>query len=301
MISLQGVSKRWGGRVAVHPLSLDVPRGVICGLLGHNGAGKSTIIGMILGQVLPDEGRVLIDHCDVIADRGHALARVGAIFEPPSFYEYLSGSRNLQILCEYSGLLDRQRLEQVVRLVRLEDRIGDRVATYSHGMRQRLALAQALLPNPEVLILDEPSQGLDPEGIFEMRDLILKLNREWGLTILFSSHLLSEVQQMCSHLVVLRQGRLLFAGEWRPWDSCPQEVRIRVDRQSEAEAALLQAGLVADFRWDGRARLTPGASVAAIAQWLSDRGFQLQAVAPVERTLEEFYLETIRQPEATHR
>lgn len=299
MISLQGVRKRFGERVAIHPLNLEVPRGVISGLLGHNGAGKSTIIGMLLGQVLPDEGRVLINGCDVIADRTHALARVGAIFEAPAFYDYLSGERNLRIFCEYSGLPDNHRLKEVVKLVGLENVINDKVATYSHGMRQRLALAQALLPDPELLILDEPSQGLDPEGIHEMRQLILKLNREWGLTILFSSHLLNEVQQMCSHLVVLYHGRLLFAGEWHPSRDQQNEVCIRADRQSEAEAALRQSGLVADFRSGGRAVLAPGATVAAIARWLLDRGYQLQAIAPAEHTLEEFYLETVRHTDTT--
>jgi ABC-2 type transport system ATP-binding protein len=166
-------------------------------------------------------------------------------------------------------------------------------------MRQRLALAQALLPNPELLILDEPSEGLDPEGIHEMRNLILRLNREWELTILFSSHQLSEVQQLCSDLAVLREGRLLFAGKWRELGTDRQWLQIQVDRQAEAEAGLLHAGLIDEFEFDGRGRLTEAGTVAAVAQWLVEHRFAVQAIHPVEKTLEDFYLEMIHEPPAT--
>ncbi|MBI4023641.1 MAG: ABC transporter ATP-binding protein [Verrucomicrobia bacterium] len=294
MIALKGVSKRFGDRVAVHPLDLEIPRGCIFGLLGHNGAGKSTTIGMLLGQVYPDEGRVLINGRDVFAERQRALARVGAIFEAPAFYDYLNGETNLRILCEYSAPVNSRRLAEVVALVGLRSRIRDRVGVYSHGMRQRLALAQALLPDPELLILDEPGDGLDPEGIHEMRNLILKLNREWGLTILLSSHLLAEVQQLCSRLVVMREGRVLFSGEWRQLEDERRWIRVKADRQSEAETGLRGDGLIAEFETDGRGRLAPGITLDGVARWLVKRDFKVEAVAPVERTLEDFYLKTVR-------
>jgi len=293
MITIRGVSKRFGSRLAVADLTLTVPRGIVFGLLGHNGAGKSTLIGMLLGQVIPDTGELRINGWNVFTHRRRALERVGAIFETPAFYEYLSGWRNLLIFCEYTAPARPKRIQEVVRLVGLEARIHDPVSTYSHGMRQRLALAQALLPEPELLILDEPSEGLDPEGIHEMRNLILRLNQEWGLTILFSSHLLSEVQQLCSELAVMREGRLLFAGDWRTVDAQRQWLCIRVDRQAEAEEALLAAGLVDEFEYDGRARLAPGADIAWVAEWLLARGFRVVALHPIERTLEDFYLELI--------
>jgi ABC-2 type transport system ATP-binding protein len=293
MISIRGATKRFGGRLAVEDLTLTVPRGVIFGLLGHNGAGKSTAIGMLLAQVMPDAGELRINDCDVFADRATALARVGAIFETPAFYDYLSGWRNLRIFCEYTAPASEERMREVVKLVRLEERIQDAVGTYSHGMRQRLALAQALLPEPELLILDEPSEGLDPEGIHEMRNLILRLNREWGLTILFSSHLLSEVQQLCTQLAVMREGRLLFAGDWRTIGAERHWLRVRVDRQVEAEQALLASGLVEEFEYDGRARLAPQSDVPAVAAWLSAHGYRIEAVHPIERTLEDFYLEIV--------
>jgi len=293
MISLQAVTKRFGTRLAVDNISLTVPRGGIFGLLGHNGAGKSTSIGMLLGQVAPDAGEVRIAAVDVFADRRRALERVGAIFEAPAFYDYLTGWRNLRLFCEYSAPFDADRGREVVKLVGLEKRIGDRVGTYSHGMRSRLALAQALMPKPELLILDEPSEGLDPEGIHEMRNLILRLNKEWELTILFSSHLLTEVQQLCSELAVMREGKLLFVGDWRELNADRQWVRVQVDRQVEAERGLCAAGLVDLFEYDGRGRLSRNIAVPQLASWLVAQGFAVRAIHPIERTLEDFYLETI--------
>jgi ABC-2 type transport system ATP-binding protein len=296
MISIESVTKRWRGasQPAVDSVTLDVPRGRIFGLLGHNGAGKSTLIGMVLGQVFPDAGRVTIGGYDVFRQRRAALARVGAIFETPAFYGYLSGERNLRIFCEFTARPDERRLREVVKFVGLEKRIGECVRAYSHGMRQRLALAQALLPNPELLILDEPSEGLDPEGIHDIRNLILRLNREWGLTILFSSHLLSEVQQLCTHLAVMRMGKVVFDGEWRQFVKRKNLVRLRVDRQMEAQQALTAEGWMTFSDGQGTGQLLNGRCVADVAEWLVQKGFRIHAIAPVEQTLEDVYLEITR-------
>jgi ABC-2 type transport system ATP-binding protein len=215
MIRLERLHKQFGQRVAVEDLSLQVEEGALYGLLGHNGAGKSTTIGMMLGQVIADRGRVLIGGHDVQRERALALRQVGAIFETPSFYGYLSGRKNLEIFCNYSCVVSTAQINEVVELVRLGSRIDDPVRVYSHGMRQRLALAQALLPRPRVLILDEPSEGLDPEGIYEMRELIRQLHRDFQLTVLICSHLLAEVEQICPQVAIMRKGRLLFHGDWR--------------------------------------------------------------------------------------
>lgn len=294
MISVKAISKRFGGRQALDDVSFDVPPGVIYGLLGHNGAGKSTLIGTVLGHVVPDSGSASIAGRDVWRDRKSALARVGAIFEGPAFYDYLPGETNLLILCQYSAPVDRAHMREVIRLVGLEKRIHDRVGTYSHGMRQRLALAQALLPRPELLILDEPSEGLDPEGIHEIRNLVLRLNREWDITVFFSSHVLAEVQQLCSHVAILRAGRLLFNGEWRHAANPATQFRMLVDRQSEAEQALKAQGLVEGFGADGHGRLAPARSVADIGRWLAANNFSIQHLGGAEADLEGFYLQLVR-------
>src|SRR3984957_883475 len=207
MIQLTNVKKKFGQRVAVDDLSFTVARGEIFGLLGHNGAGKSTAIGMMLGQVWPTGGEVKVCGHDVAANRSAALKQVGAIFETPVFYDYLSGWRNLEILSTYTAPTSAARIREVVEWVGLTGREQSKVRTYSHGMRSRLALAQALLPKPELLILDEPRDGLDPEGIHEMRRTIQRLQRELGLTIFLSSHLLNEVEQLCTRIAILQKGK----------------------------------------------------------------------------------------------
>src|SRR5882757_7070075 len=248
MIELANVHKRFGQRIAVDDLSLRVPAGEIYGLLGHNGAGKSTSIGMMLGQVWPTQGDVRVCGFDVSTHRRKALAKVGAIFESPAFYDYLSGLKNLEILSSYTARTPRKRIEEVIEWVGLTGREDSKVRTYSHGMRSRLALAQALLPNPKLLILDEPSDGLDPEGIHEMRHTILRLHRELGLTILLSSHYLNEVEQLCSRIAVLNQGKMVFEGSLADTRQREKWVRLKVSDFSAAVRELQAAGLITNQR-----------------------------------------------------
>ena len=250
MIELNQVSKRFGERWAVDQLTLAVPAREIYGLLGHNGAGKSTAIGMMLGQVWPTSGKVKVCGFEVGTHRREALQKVGAIFESPAFYDYLSGWRNLEILSSYTAPTSRNRLQEVIDWVGLTGRDHSKVRTYSHGMRARLALAQALLPNPELLILDEPSDGLDPEGIHEMRQTILRLHRELGLTILLSSHFLSEVEQLCTRIAVLNQGRKVFEGSLADTRRQENWFRLTVADFDRAWLCLQKAGLVTDRRND---------------------------------------------------
>src|ERR1043165_1147405 len=244
MIELRNVQKKFGRRVAVDDLTLSVPRGEIFGLLGHNGAGKSTAIGMMLGQVWPTSGEVRVCGHDVTSHRARALQKVGAIFETPAFYDYLTGWRNLEILSHYTAPTSKERICKVVEWVGLTGREQSKVKTYSHGMRARLALAQALLPQPELLILDEPGEGLDPEGIHEMRQTILRLHRELGLTILLSSHLLTEVEQLCTRIAVLNQGHKVFDGSLEQTKCRNQRVRLRVSDFGRATQELRGAGLI---------------------------------------------------------
>ncbi|MFM1768799.1 MAG: hypothetical protein RJA22_1328 [Verrucomicrobiota bacterium] len=294
MIELRQLTKRFGDRTAVDALSLEVGRGDIFGLLGHNGAGKSTTIGMMLGQVWPTAGEALLCGRDVHEDRAGALARVGAIFEAPVFYDYLSGWRNLELLSAYTARTPAARLREVVEWVGLSGREHSLVRTYSHGMRARLALAQALLPQPELLILDEPGDGLDPEGIHELRHTILRLRRELGLTLLLSSHLLSEVEQLCNRIAVLQGGRKVFEGSLAEARRGGNWVRLVADDFPAAVASLRAAGLVTGER-DGRfVALADGAATSGVIRHLVAAGLVVHEVARHEETLEEFYLSLMK-------
>ncbi|HTL71829.1 MAG TPA: ABC transporter ATP-binding protein, partial [bacterium] len=246
MIELSHVTKKFAGRTAVDDLSFTVSRGEIFGLLGHNGAGKSTAIGMMLGQVWPTGGEIKICGHDVQSNRRAALMPVGAIFEAPVFYDYLSGGRNLEILSSYTAPTSPARIREVIEWVGLTGREQSRVRAYSHGMRARLALAQALLPKPELLILDEPSDGLDPEGIHEMRQTILRLQRELGLTILLSSHLLNEVEQLCTRIAVLQQGKKVFDGNVADVKAARGKVALKTNDFPAATRLLRERGLITD-------------------------------------------------------
>jgi ABC-2 type transport system ATP-binding protein len=290
VIQLRNLYKKFGQQLAVDDLTLRVPAGEIYGLLGHNGAGKSTAIGMMLGQVWPTSGEVRICGHDVTAHRRQALQKVGAIFESPAFYDYFSGRRNLEILSSYTAPTSRQRIGEVIEWVGLTGREGSKVRTYSHGMRARLALAQALLPHPELLILDEPSDGLDPEGIHEMRQTILRLHRELGLTILLSSHFLNEVEQLCSRIAVLNQGRMVFEGSLAATKQPENWVRLKVGDFGSATRQLREAQFITDER-DGRLiALKEGIGTDQVVKLLVERGLPVYEIVSEEKTLEDFYL-----------
>ena len=297
MISLTHVQKRFGNRLAVDDLSLQVPAGEIYGLLGHNGAGKSTAIGMMLGQVWPTQGDVKVCGYEVSTHRRKALEKVGAIFESPAFYDYLSGRRNLEILSSYSAPTPRKRIQEVIEWVGLAGREGSKVRTYSHGMRARLALAQALLPQPELLILDEPSDGLDPEGIHEMRQTILRLQRELGLTILLSSHLLNEVEQLCTRIAVLQQGKKVFEGNVADVKATLGKVALKTSDFANATKLLRERGLIIATEQEKFITLAEGRSTAEIAQTLVTAGIAVEGIWQHEQTVEDFYLGLVKRTE----
>ncbi len=299
MISITQVTKKFGARLAVDNLTLSVPRGEIFGLLGHNGAGKSTAIGMMLGQVWPTSGEVKVCGHDVTSHRALALKNVGAIFEAPVFYDYLSGWRNLEILSSYTAPTSRERIREVVEWVGLTGREMSKVRTYSHGMRSRLALAQALLPKPELLILDEPSDGLDPEGIHEMRNTILRLHRELGLTILLSSHLLNEVEQLCTRIAVLQQGRKVFEGNVADVRAGRGRVTLKTLDFAAATTLLLQRGLITGTADEKFITLAEGSSTADVARTLVAGGIALDGLWQHEQTVEDFYLSLVKPPPVT--
>lgn len=210
IIETHDLCKQYGNALRVAHLDLDVPEGSVYGFLGPNGAGKSTTLKMILGLVRPTAGdiRVLGKKMDGV-NRLAVLRQVGSLIESPSYYGHLTGEENLQIVQTLRGVPEKN-IREVLQIVRLDGQRGKRVAHYSLGMKQRLGLAAALLGYPKLLILDEPTNGLDPAGIQEMRELICSLPERFGMTVVVSSHLLSEIDQMADHVAIIREGELVF-------------------------------------------------------------------------------------------
>ncbi|WP_068595222.1 ABC transporter ATP-binding protein [Vaginella massiliensis] len=207
VLEINELSKRFGSLQAVDNVTFSVEKGNVYGLLGPNGSGKSTTLGMILGIINPTSGSWKWFGQDASHE---VMKKIGAIIESPKFYPYLSAKKNLEIVAEIKGV-PYQNIEEKLELVGLADRKEDKFQTYSLGMKQRLAIASALLNNPEVLILDEPTNGLDPQGIIQIREIIKKI-AALGTTIILASHLLDEVEKVCSHVVVLNKGKILYAG-----------------------------------------------------------------------------------------
>ncbi|MEO7100163.1 MAG: ABC transporter ATP-binding protein [Luteolibacter sp.] len=291
MLQATGLYKSFGGKPALTDVSFHVKRGEIYGMLGHNGAGKSTSLGIILGMVMPDGGDVTVGGVSVLKDRSTALQKVGAVFESPAFYDYLSGWENLKILMSYSSGFDAKAAKDVIDQVGLTKRIHSKVRTYSHGMRQRLALAQALLPTPEVLLLDEPTDGLDPEGIKWFRDFILNLRDERGMTVLFNSHLLAEVELMCDRVAILREGKRVFEGPIS--DLHDDDLIFEVDLEPWGTACGIIASTGGDILATNRICLRHGSDPASLVETLVGAGVRVRAFAPVRRSLEDLYMEIL--------
>ena len=289
MLEVRELSKKFGGKPALKGISFSVTRGEIHGLLGHNGAGKSTTVGIVLGMVAAGGGEVLIDGVSVQKDPRKALRKVGSIFEAPAFYDYLSGWQNLKILVGLSEAFDSKEAKAVVEKVGLTERIHSKVGTYSHGMRQRLALAQALLPEPEILLLDEPTDGLDPEGIKWFRDFILQLRKEKGMTVLFNSHLLSEVEQMCDQVSIIRAGELVYQGAVGELRDDRPGLRLQASPEPVFQKVVAEMGgqLMPGDRWV----FPEDTRVPEVVSRLVSAGAEVREVTSVRRSLEDVYLE----------
>jgi ABC-type multidrug transport system ATPase subunit len=285
-ISSAGLTKRFGKQLVLDRVDLDVPAGSVYGFLGPNGSGKTTTIRILLGLVFPTAGTHTLLDADFATSAGDVLPRVGALVEGPAFHPYLSGQANLARLDaadrQASRRTARARIGQALERVGLSAAAGKRYRNYSLGMRQRLGIAAALLQPRELLVLDEPTNGLDPQGTREVRHLITQLGRE-GVTVFVSSHLLSEVEQVCSHVGVMSVGRMVWQGALTDL-ATEQRVRVRVDTRSPAEAArvLKEAGL-ADIATDDDAATAvlgtadPEHVVAAlVAAGVGVRGFVVE-------------------------
>lgn len=207
VLEVKDVYKKLGKREVIKGINFSVGKGEIFGFLGPNGAGKTTTIKMMVGLIHPDQGSICIDGADIVKSGNKARSKIGAVVENPEMYNYLSGMANLKMLAEVRNI-PKRNIDEVVELVSLTDRIGDKVGKYSLGMKQRLGLACCLLPKPKLIILDEPTNGLDPSGIIDFRDIIKKSVQEMGASVFISSHILSEVEQLCTTVAFINQGEI---------------------------------------------------------------------------------------------
>jgi ABC-2 type transport system ATP-binding protein len=295
------LTKVYGTRQAVNHVNLEVRRGEIVGFLGPNGAGKTTSIRMILGLITPTAGRVELFGQDLLTKRAHLLPRVGALVETPALYLHLTGRDNLRAIGAILGGVSDQRLEAVLAQVALQERQKDRVRTYSLGMKQRLGLGIALLNNPELLILDEPANGLDPAGMVEMRELLHELAAE-GKAVFLSSHLLSEMQQICSRVILLNAGKVVADETVDTLTRSQGEFVVKIDHADDA-LTLLHAqpwGKTARKGSDGTVRTpAPQQSGRDLSTFLTQAGFPPESLTRVTQTLEEAFFSIINAQEGS--
>jgi ABC-type multidrug transport system ATPase subunit len=291
-LQTENLTKRFGARTAVDRLTIRVERSDIYGFLGPNGAGKSTTLRMLLGLVRPTSGLIKFPVQNSSWEYLRARSRVGAIIETPAFYENFSARRNLQLLASLSGGVSKKRVEEVLEIVDLHERAGDPVKVYSYGMRQRLGIAQALLPTPQLIILDEPTNGLDPQGIHETRKLIRRLRDELKLTVLLSSHLLTEIEQLCNRVGIIHEGRLLYEGGPEALTAATHLYKVRVDNLAGAfELLNKEPGL--SVSQNGAAYLRVDGDAEALARanaLLVGNGIKVYELSPAQESLEEAFL-----------
>jgi ABC-2 type transport system ATP-binding protein len=291
-VETRGLVKRYGEIVAVDRVDLSVERGDVFGYLGPNGAGKTTSLRILLGLIRPTEGSARLFGRDPLVAGAKALEGVAGFVEAPRFYPYLSGRRNLRLLADYDEPPSRGRIEEVLEVVELRDRAKDKVGGYSHGMRQRLGIAAALLRQPRLLLLDEPTTGLDPAGMRDMRDLVRRLASE-GITILLSSHLLYEVEELCNRVAIIRKGRIVYQGTLRALlATAASGFRLRAREPERARAVALSQAGIDDVRLDGsELRFTADEeAVAALTVALGQARVPFTALVPETASLEELFL-----------
>lgn len=294
VIEIHGLTKHFKDVLAVNELELTVHQGDVFGFLGPNGAGKSTTIRMILSLISPSSGSIKIFGKSLIENRKEILSKVGAIVEKPDFYQYLPAIKNLEILGKISGKsVTNNRILELLELVGLKDRAKSKVKTYSHGMKQRLGIAQALLHNPELIVLDEPTTGLDPQGVKEIRDLIIRLSKEENKTIFLSSHILSEIELVANRMIIINRGSKIVEGEVsKLLNSNTLKVTVEVNNSAEA------VKILEDTRWSKNIESVDEykfslsieqEAIPLLNKYLVENGISVNALIPV-RSLEDYFL-----------
>lgn len=293
VLHLEAVGKKIGRRQILKDITLDVQAGEIFGLIGPNGAGKTTLIRMICGLMKHSEGEIrLMDH-DIKTSFRTAIRELGAVIENPAFYLDLTGWQNLWLVANLYKGITRERILEVVELVGLEESIHDKVDTYSLGMKQRLGIAQAILHKPRLLILDEPTNGLDPSGIHDLREHLLRLAREEGTAIFLSTHLLSEVEMLCDRIAIMKDGRLLDIRQ-----TAREEVLVIETDEQEKAAGLLRGRYSVLSSDMGRIRLMIERSeVPDVNAILVENQIRVYHLAYENQNLEQIFLQSVTEKE----
>ena len=292
IVQTENLSKNFGKEQAVSNINLKIRKGEIYGFLGPNGAGKTTTIRMLLGLMKPSSGTIKIFQKDVTRDRMNILAKVGSLVENPSYYPHLTAYENLEALRKILGV-PKSRIDEVLEIVRLKDAANKKVKGFSLGMKQRLGIAASLLHNPELLILDEPTNGLDPSGIIEIRNLIKRLPSEYGMTIIISSHLLSEIDQMATQVGIVSKGKMIFQDSIEAMRKSAQpKVFIKVSDAEKGWRSLVAHGIKAEHK-EGLISLDECSDekVAHIVQILVQEGILVYRVEEEKRSLEDIFLQ----------
>ena len=294
LLEVSGLTKTYGSFKAVDDLSFSVFPGDVFGFLGQNGAGKSTTIRMLLTLIRPEAGQIRVFGMDLRRQRREVLSRVGAVIEKPDLYGYLTGQENLSLFARMSGKgITKARIQETLELVGLQKRAGDRVKTYSQGMKQRLGIACALVHDPDLIILDEPTNGLDPQGIADIRNLVLSLSREQGKTFLISSHLLAEVELMANRMIIIDRGKKIVEGSVRELvDPQDRELHLEAEDDGFAVACIEKTRWADQLMRDQLPQVVlrmANAEIPALVDALVAEGVRIQALRPVNR-LEAYFL-----------
>lgn len=295
VVKTEGLTKQFGKEKAVNGLDLKIPKGEIYGFLGPNGAGKTTTIRMLLGLMKPTSGTIQIFQKDLQKEKINILKRVGSLVENPSYYPHLTAYENLEAMRKILGV-PKSRIDEVLDIVNLSNVANKKVKGFSLGMKQRLGIAASLLNKPDLLILDEPTNGLDPSGIIEIRELIKRLPTEYGMTILISSHLLSEIDQIATTVGIVSNGKMIFQDYIEELRRLAhQKILLKVSNSEQAWRSLLTKGIRSDLYENGLI-LTDRSDekVAEAVRILVQDGFSIYRVEEEKQSLEDIFLQMIR-------
>lgn len=299
ILETKGLTKKYRNNYVVHNVDLKIPKGEIYGFLGPNGAGKTTSIRMLLGLIKPTQGSVTIFNQDLVKERLSILSKIGALVENPSYYAHLNAIENLEVYRILRNV-PKEKIGEVLQIVGLQHAAKQKVKEYSLGMKQRLGIAIALLGDPQLLILDEPTNGLDPQGIHEIRTLIKKLAKERGITILISSHLLSEIDQMATYVGIISKGELIFQDKIEALRHHAQHtISLMTDKPDAAWKAILAKG-TPSVREEDKIILSNATNqtVADIVRTLVTHNIAVFRIEENKKSLEDIFLQLVREEKA---